>query len=157
MCSGFQPAQSASVTRPDNLQHTFGDAASRPQIARPGIDRAGADVRLRQMIQYERLAVELRHEIGRDREMPRVDQDVVRQAEVAESRDPAAEVGAKQEAIVGLGLHDVTNADELRMRRHPLELPRGTSSARRSTQPTTPAMNGCASASWSSQWVSSSV
>ena len=92
-----------------------------PQIARPLIDRPGPDLRLRQMIEDERLLRKPGHELRRHRQMARVDQDVVGQVELAQRCNPPAEGRTQQEPVVGLGLDDMPHAHQLRMRRRPRE------------------------------------
>src|SRR6185436_19513583 len=78
-----------------------------PRLAHPRLD-----VRLRDVIDDEALLWESANELQRGREPSRIDQDVVRELELAERSDPALEVRAKQE-VIRLGLDDVAKADQL--------------------------------------------
>src|SRR5437879_6135064 len=49
---------------------------------RPGCDVMSFDVRLAKMIQHETLAFEPPHELRRDGQVPRIDQNVVRKVEL---------------------------------------------------------------------------
>ena len=66
-----------------------------------------------------------------------VDQDVVGETEVAQGGHAAQELRPQQEAVVGLGLHDVAQAHELGRPANGSSWARR-SGACRSTQPTTP-------------------
>ena len=94
----------------------------RAQIARPPVDRAPADVRLRQMIQHEALPREPRRELAGNAQMATIYEDVVREVELFEARKAGDERRAHEKAVVGLGLRDMTDANELRMPRHGLEI-----------------------------------
>jgi len=61
------------------------------------------------------LVREALHKLGGYRKMLRVYQDVVGQTELLKRGNAAQEVGLHQEAIVGLTLHDVAEADEFRI------------------------------------------
>jgi hypothetical protein len=74
------------------------------------------------VIEHERLRLEARDELGSHRQMMVINQDVVAETELLQHRDAAAEGRPEQKPIVGLALHDVANADELRMRCHLFEL-----------------------------------
>ena len=116
MSSVVQCVQSASVTSPDNLQYTSGNFASCPYPLFPLAYLAAPDIRLRQVIEHEALPAEPRDELGRGGQVSRVNQEVVGEAATLEQRDAATKSRPQHEAIVGLVLHDMADADELRMR-----------------------------------------
>src|SRR5207245_11587489 len=78
-----------------------------PYIPRPRVDRAGADVRLPEVIEDEALARKAIRELRRDRQMPTIYKDVVGEAELFEQREAGAKRGTEHESIVRLALHDV--------------------------------------------------
>src|SRR5436190_21070638 len=82
---------------------------------------AAADVRLAQMIQYERLVGKVPREGDGGGQLSRVDQDVVGQPVPIERREAAAERRPFAKAV-RLALHDVTDAREAVMMRDALEL-----------------------------------
>ena len=98
ICSGFQCCQSASVTNPDSLQNTLGNAASRADSLRPGIDLAALDRRLGQMIEHETLPRKPLDEFGRHRKMFRVDQNVVGEIELFQHRNATKKIRLQQES-----------------------------------------------------------
>src|SRR5438094_4193406 len=77
------------------------------------------------MIEDEAMPREPPHELDRDRKVPRIDEDVVGEAELLQQSDAPPEVGSQQEAVVGLALHDVPHADEPRVIPKTLELRAG--------------------------------
>src|SRR6266850_259904 len=61
-----------------------------PQAFLPFPNFAGTNVRLREMIDDEPLALEPAHELGRRREVFRIDKDVIGELEIFQHRDSAA-------------------------------------------------------------------
>jgi hypothetical protein len=88
--------------------------------------------------------------------MPGVNQDVVGQIELFQGGNAAQEVWLQQEAIVGFTLYEVPDSEQFWISSQSLQL-RATSGDRKSTQPTTPRIQGQRSARWRSHRVSSSV
>src|SRR6185437_6847387 len=83
------------------------------QILAPGLKQAILNPRLRHMIQNKNLFRMTLYKLRSLRQVPLMDQDVVNQACIKESRNAAIEVVAKDKVIVGLILHNMTNALEL--------------------------------------------
>lgn len=78
----------------------------------PGIDGAGPDERLGEMIDDEALAREALDEFGRSRELPGIDQDVVAETELFELRDASQKIFGEQKAVVGFRLRDMAKSTE---------------------------------------------
>ena len=92
------------------------------QSALPVADLSRSNLRLRQVIEDEPIPVETGRRLCRRIEVLRINQDVVGEVEIAEQRNAPAERRPEHEPIVGLRLHDVPNANELRMARKPFQL-----------------------------------
>jgi len=73
---------------------------------------AAANVGFGQVVDHEALGGKFLYEFNRGGQMARVNQNVVCVAVTTEVRDAAKEILAKQKAIVGLCLHDVTESNE---------------------------------------------
>ena len=68
------------------------------------------------MIQDEWLIRKALNQLDRCGELPRIDEQIVGQIEFLQTADSLDESSADEEAVIGLILGDVTNADEFRMR-----------------------------------------
>jgi hypothetical protein len=94
----------------------------RTEIALPFEDPSGANLWLGKVIEDEGLTLAPRDEFRGDRQVTRINQDVVGQTEFFELRDPTAEVIAQEKSIVRLSLHDVPDTYKFRVRRKALQL-----------------------------------
>jgi len=74
------------------------------------------------VIQHEALPRQPRRKLRRGRQMATIYEDVVREVELFEERQSLDERPPQQEAIVRLGLRDVTDADQLRVPGKDLEI-----------------------------------
>src|SRR6266481_706963 len=71
---------------------------------------AGLNLRLRRVVDDESLLREFRDKIHGSGQLFRINQNVIREAEFFEARDPSHELLADQKPIVGLRLHDMAEA-----------------------------------------------
>ena len=85
------------------------------ELRLPRFDGAVLDGWLGDMVEDEGLRREMLRQADRGLELPGVDQDIEGQPKALELGDPALEILAEHEAVVGLFLHDVADADELRV------------------------------------------
>src|SRR5207248_9851488 len=72
----------------------------RAQIARPRVDGAAANVRLRGVIEDEALPPQPRRQLGRGVQMATIYEDVVGEIELFEQRQPGDERGPHEKALV---------------------------------------------------------
>src|ERR1017187_6303825 len=82
---------------------------------RPGIDVGTLERRLGKMSEDKALEREPLSKLGGYWKMLGVNQNVVSQIEFFEDGNTAQEIGLQQEAIVGLALHNVADADQFRI------------------------------------------
>src|SRR5262249_10617392 len=75
----------------------------------PRIQGSVLDERLGQVIENKALSWKTADEFGSNSQMPRINQDVVRQMEFFQDCNPAQEFRLQKETIVGFALHDVAN------------------------------------------------
>ena len=76
----------------------------------PTVQLAAANVGLSEVIEHEALRGKFLHKLNRGRKLTRIDQNIIREAVPLQMRDPAKKIRTEQEAIVGLGLHDVSKS-----------------------------------------------
>lgn len=105
----------ASVTSPESLEVTLGKASSLCRSSLQGREAALPNRGLTHVVENEGLLGKLGHELGCERPVPREQQEVVGQVELAEPGYGRAEVRPKEELVVRLVVDDVAEPDELRV------------------------------------------
>ena len=98
-----------SITPAANLQYTLRRSAKGANRFCP-IIAVACFQRFGQMIEHEKLLRVAIDKFDRVPQMPRQDQQVIRQIELFEQRDAAVEVGPEHVVVVGFALQHVTHA-----------------------------------------------